>query len=54
MSDNIIHTHNLGYPRIGGQRELKKATEAFWHGKLSREELEATGRRCLVYTSRCV
>ncbi len=45
MSDNIIHTHNLGYPRIGEQRELKKATEAFWHGKLSQEELEATGRR---------
>ena len=45
MSDNIIHTHNLGYPRIGEQRELKKATEAFWHGKLSREELEATGRK---------
>lgn len=45
MSDNIIHTHNLGYPRIGEQRELKKATEAFWHGKLSLEELEATGRK---------
>lgn len=45
MSDHIIHTHNLGYPRIGEQRELKKATEAFWHGKLSQEELEATGRR---------
>ncbi|MEN3939922.1 5-methyltetrahydropteroyltriglutamate--homocysteine S-methyltransferase [Prosthecobacter sp. SYSU 5D2] len=43
MSD--IHTHNLGYPRIGQQRELKKATEAYWHGRLSREELEATGRR---------
>ncbi|MFC5457837.1 5-methyltetrahydropteroyltriglutamate--homocysteine S-methyltransferase [Prosthecobacter fluviatilis] len=45
MSDNIIHTHNLGYPRIGEQRELKKATEAFWHGKISQEELEAVGRR---------
>ncbi|WP_184342709.1 5-methyltetrahydropteroyltriglutamate--homocysteine S-methyltransferase [Prosthecobacter vanneervenii] len=45
MSDNIIHTHNLGYPRIGEQRELKKATEAFWHGKISPQELEATGRR---------
>ena len=45
MSDNIIHTHNLGYPRIGEQRELKKATEAFWHGKISQQELEATGRR---------
>jgi 5-methyltetrahydropteroyltriglutamate--homocysteine methyltransferase len=45
MSDQNIHTHNLGYPRIGERRELKKATEAFWHGKLSQEELEATGRR---------
>ncbi|MES2735420.1 MAG: 5-methyltetrahydropteroyltriglutamate--homocysteine S-methyltransferase [Verrucomicrobiota bacterium] len=43
MSD--IHTHNLGYPRIGQQRELKKATEAYWHGRLTREDLEATGRR---------
>ncbi|HEY1084745.1 MAG TPA: 5-methyltetrahydropteroyltriglutamate--homocysteine S-methyltransferase [Prosthecobacter sp.] len=42
MSD--IHTHNLGYPRIGEQRELKKATEAFWHGRLSREDLVETGR----------
>lgn len=43
MSD--IYTHNLGYPRIGQQRELKKATEAYWHGRLTREDLEATGRR---------
>ena len=40
-----IRTHNLGYPRIGEHRELKKATELFWEGKLSREELEATGRK---------
>ncbi|MEQ1748020.1 MAG: 5-methyltetrahydropteroyltriglutamate--homocysteine S-methyltransferase [Prosthecobacter sp.] len=45
MSDKNIHTHNLGYPRIGERRELKKATETFWHGKLSEEELEATGRK---------
>ncbi len=43
MSD--IHTHNLGYPRIGEQRELKKATEAYWHGRLSREGLEAVGQQ---------
>lgn len=43
MSD-IIHTHNIGYPRIGGQRELKKATEAFWKGRVSAAELENTGR----------
>ncbi|GAB4272446.1 MAG: 5-methyltetrahydropteroyltriglutamate--homocysteine S-methyltransferase [Opitutales bacterium] len=34
-----LHTHNLGFPRIGAKRELKKATEAYWRGKLSRDEL---------------
>ncbi len=33
---------NLGYPRIGRNRELKKATEAYWSGKTSREDLERT------------
>jgi 5-methyltetrahydropteroyltriglutamate--homocysteine methyltransferase len=32
----------LGYPRIGRRRELKKAVEAFWAGKISAEELEST------------
>ncbi|MCW5557355.1 MAG: 5-methyltetrahydropteroyltriglutamate--homocysteine S-methyltransferase [Verrucomicrobiae bacterium] len=34
----IIHTHNLGYPRIGERRELKRATESFWNGTLSEPE----------------
>lgn len=29
----------LGYPRIGPQREVKKALEAYWGGKTSQEEL---------------
>ena len=33
-------THNLGYPRIGARRELKRATEAFWRGKISPAELD--------------
>ncbi|MGM0542135.1 MAG: 5-methyltetrahydropteroyltriglutamate--homocysteine S-methyltransferase [Pseudomonadota bacterium] len=33
--------HNLGYPRIGGQRELKFALEAYWSGSQSLEELQA-------------
>ncbi|SDN82489.1 5-methyltetrahydropteroyltriglutamate--homocysteine S-methyltransferase [Vreelandella arcis] len=37
-------SHILGYPRIGAQRELKKATEAYWKGECSREALEKTGR----------
>jgi 5-methyltetrahydropteroyltriglutamate--homocysteine methyltransferase len=36
---------NLGYPRIGRDRELKRATEAHWAGKLSREDLLAEAAR---------
>ncbi len=36
--------HNLGYPRIGAQRELKKALEAYWRGELDLGALEAAGR----------
>jgi 5-methyltetrahydropteroyltriglutamate--homocysteine methyltransferase len=32
----------LGYPRIGPRRELKKALEAFWAGRASADEVEAT------------
>lgn len=39
-----ITTHVLGYPRIGEQRELKKATEAYWKGNLSHDELLAAGK----------
>jgi len=38
-------THSLGYPRIGPDRELKKATEAYWKGELSQDGLEAAGAR---------
>lgn len=34
-----IRTNILGYPRVGLNRELKKAEEAYWAGKLSKEEL---------------
>ncbi len=36
--------HNLGFPRIGAQRELKKAQEAYWRGDIDAEQLEQTGR----------
>src|SRR5580698_6204866 len=41
--NDVLFTHNLGFPRIGGQRELKRATEAYWKGSLSAEELIRTG-----------
>src|SRR5215212_240485 len=37
-------TQILGYPRIGEKRELKQATEAYWKGQLSLEQLEEVGR----------
>jgi 5-methyltetrahydropteroyltriglutamate--homocysteine methyltransferase len=35
-------TSNLGFPRIGGRRELKAALEKFWAGELSEAQLEAS------------
>ncbi len=43
MTSGVI-THNLGFPRIGGDRELKKAQEAYWRGDISQEQLEQVGR----------
>ena len=34
-----IRTNILGYPRVGANRELKKAEEAYWAGKITRQEL---------------
>lgn len=38
-----MKTNNLGYPRIGSNRELKKACESYWAGKISSEELLTVG-----------
>jgi 5-methyltetrahydropteroyltriglutamate--homocysteine methyltransferase len=37
-------TNNLGYPRIGSQRELKKACELYWAGKTTLKNLYQVGR----------
>ncbi|MFA4869103.1 MAG: 5-methyltetrahydropteroyltriglutamate--homocysteine S-methyltransferase [Pedobacter sp.] len=37
-------TNNLGYPRIGSKRELKKACEQYWSGSSTIQELVQTGR----------
>lgn len=42
----------LGYPRIGRRRELKRALEAFWAGRTTAEELEATARDLRLATAR--
>ena len=37
--------NNLGYPRMGAHRELKKASEQYWAGKASREDLFTVARK---------
>ncbi len=38
-------SHSLGFPRIGRDRELKKALEAYWKGELDESDLQAVGRQ---------
>ncbi len=38
-------SHNLGFPRIGADRELKKALEAYWKGELDEQGLRQVGRQ---------
>ena len=37
-------TQNLGYPRIGGQRELKKVCENYWAGKTGLKNVQTVGK----------
>ena len=38
-STEILKTANLGFPRMGRQRELKFALEGFWNGKRTEQDL---------------
>jgi 5-methyltetrahydropteroyltriglutamate--homocysteine methyltransferase len=40
----MVTAANLGFPRIGAKRELKKAVEGYWKGNLSAEELQAEAK----------
>ncbi|MBI5924289.1 MAG: 5-methyltetrahydropteroyltriglutamate--homocysteine S-methyltransferase [Aquabacterium sp.] len=41
----MARTHILGFPRIGAQRELKFAQEAFWRGDIDEAALRDVGKR---------
>ncbi|GAM82935.1 hypothetical protein ANO11243_009210 [Dothideomycetidae sp. 11243] len=41
----MVQSAILGFPRMGRLRDLKKANEAYWGGKLSRDDLLAEGKR---------
>lgn len=43
-----MHTHVLGFPRMGAARELKFALEKHWRGELSAPELSAVGRELMT------
>lgn len=40
----MVQSSVLGFPRIGGQRELKKVTESYWQGKVTVDDLLAKGK----------
>ncbi|CAI6338328.1 unnamed protein product [Periconia digitata] len=41
----MVQSSVLGFPRMGANRELKKANEAYWADKLSRDELLNEAKR---------
>ncbi|MBI1176305.1 5-methyltetrahydropteroyltriglutamate--homocysteine S-methyltransferase [bacterium] len=41
---NQVRTHNLGFPRIGAKRELKRALESYWAGKSTEGQLLEAAR----------
>ena len=49
----MANTYVVGFPRIGEQRELKRALESYWAGKISQDELKNTAtdlrKRHLIY-----
>lgn len=44
MVSSKVTTATIGFPRIGPNREMKKALESFWAGKSSEAELVAVAR----------
>ncbi len=38
-------THILGFPRIGSNRELKKAVESYWKSEITQSQLEEIGKK---------
>ena len=41
----MVVSHSMGFPRIGSDREMKKAVEAYWKGQTSQEELLKAGKK---------
>ncbi|KAI0244629.1 methionine-synthesizing 5- methyltetrahydropteroyltriglutamate--homocysteine methyltransferase [Massospora cicadina] len=44
MVATMVSSANLGFPRMGANRELKKSVEAYWAGKVTELELQQTAK----------
>lgn len=44
----MTQAHILGYPRIGANRELKKAVEAYWRNEITLSDLETVGKQIRI------
>ncbi|HSY60949.1 MAG TPA: 5-methyltetrahydropteroyltriglutamate--homocysteine S-methyltransferase, partial [Cytophaga sp.] len=42
-------SHNLGYPRIGNNRELKKASEQYWSGAITQQKLQDAAKAIRIH-----
>jgi 5-methyltetrahydropteroyltriglutamate--homocysteine methyltransferase len=40
----MVHSANLGFPRVGAARELKKAVESYWKGASTKDALMDTAK----------
>ncbi|SFQ49562.1 5-methyltetrahydropteroyltriglutamate--homocysteine methyltransferase [Amycolatopsis arida] len=52
MSEQRVGSTVLGYPRIGPNRELKRAVEGYWAGRVDEGELSRVARRLRLDTWR--
>lgn len=48
LLERISMSQIIGFPRIGENRELKRALESFWAGKISQNELEKVAKELRV------
>ncbi len=44
MPTRTLQTHNLGFPRVGAKRELKRALESFWANQITETQLRETAK----------
>ncbi|WP_353683308.1 5-methyltetrahydropteroyltriglutamate--homocysteine S-methyltransferase [Thermodesulfovibrio sp. 3907-1M] len=49
-----VKTTVFGYPKIGPQRELKKALEQYWSGKISQRKLIDEAEKLIIYNAKTI